>query len=320
MNNRKAFTIVELLMVVTIIALLLGILLPAVSTVRTKAKETVQKAQFATIDMGLEAFKQDYGDYPPSDWHEDPNSSSNRSYCGAQKLTEALLGWDLAGFHPKTSWRRDGYTGTVTPLVMGVDAYDPCRTRVTDSTRGPDTLFERRGPYLDVAKTSVFRLGTSSSTANDGLYNLNGSVIFDATQPNYVICDSFGVKKLTFPVSGGPTKIVTAGTPVLYYKANTNSRTFICPTKEKDAENSIYNYYDNMDLLNLGIIPTGLPHLLVNNPPGTGKYFCDPKYKIVDQRFPMPTGTYWPNRPDTYILISAGADHEFGTNDDILNF
>ena len=43
MNNRKAFTIVELLMSITIIALLLGILLPAVTTVRTKAKETIQK-------------------------------------------------------------------------------------------------------------------------------------------------------------------------------------------------------------------------------------------------------------------------------------
>ena len=73
MNNRKAFTIVELIMVVIIIALLLGILLPAVSTIRTKAKETAQKAQFATIDMALEAFKQDYGDYPPSGMLEETN-------------------------------------------------------------------------------------------------------------------------------------------------------------------------------------------------------------------------------------------------------
>ena len=62
MNNRKAFTIVELLTVVTIIALLLGILLPSIAMVRTKAKETAQKAQFVTIEMALEAFKQDYGE------------------------------------------------------------------------------------------------------------------------------------------------------------------------------------------------------------------------------------------------------------------
>ena len=42
MNNRKAFTMVELIMVVIIIALLLGILLPAVSAIRAKAKETAE--------------------------------------------------------------------------------------------------------------------------------------------------------------------------------------------------------------------------------------------------------------------------------------
>jgi hypothetical protein len=28
----------------------------------------------------------------------------------------------------------------------------------------------------------------------------------------------------------------------------------------------------------------------------------------------------WPHRPDSYLLISAGADGIYGTNDDIRNF
>jgi type II secretory pathway pseudopilin PulG len=311
MNNRKAFTIVELIIVVTVIALMLGILLPAVSTIRTKAKETAQKAQFATIDMALEAFKQDYGDYPPSGEYEGSNSDlSDRVYCGAQKLTEALLGWDLAGFHPKTNWRRDGYTGTVVPLVSGIDAYDPCRADLLDKTR---TLKERKGPYLEVAKTPVFRLGNSPG-ANDGLYNpaTNANfAFFDSTVPNYVICDVFGVKKLT--ISG---KIVTAGTPVLYYRANTNYKVLTCIPK--DAPESMYNFNDNIDLLNLGILPNATSsHKLATDT----MWFCDPKYKISDTKVPAISNIKsWPNRPDTYILLSAGADHEFGTNDDILNF
>jgi type II secretory pathway pseudopilin PulG len=318
MNNRKAVTIVELIIVVTVIALLLGILLPAVSTIRAKAKETAQKAQFATIDAALEAFKQDYGDYPPSGRYEGDGTNpafSNRVYCGAQKLTEALLGWDLAGFHPKTNWRRDGYTGTVVPLNFGNDAYDPCRTDPV-STR---TLTERKGPYLEVAKTPVFRLGNSPG-ANDGLYdpatNANFTY-FDATKPNYVICDVFGVRKLTVPTGGG-TKIVTAGTPVLYYRANTNFKMFTC--FPKDAPVSMYNYTDNIRLINLGILPnaTTSHHLSTAI---DESYFCNTNYKITDTRVPaLPTGEGWPNRPDTYILISAGADHEFGTNDDILNY
>jgi prepilin-type N-terminal cleavage/methylation domain-containing protein len=313
MNNRKAFTIVELLIVITIIALLLGILLPSINMVRTKAKETAQKAQFATIDMALEAFKQDYGDYPPSDRYEGVSITPPRVYCGAQKLTEALLGWDLAGFHPKTVWRRDGLDAS-----GGIGTYDPCRTDPVDSTR---TLKERKGPYLEVAKTPVFRLGTSSATANDGLYNSATNAnftYFDSTVPNYVICDAFGVKKLTIPTSGGQTVNVTAGTPILYYKANTSSKVLTC--LPRDAPNSMYNYTDNIRLINLGILPNATKSHTLSTAINEG-YFCDPGYKITDTRVPPISNTKsWPNRPDTYILISAGADHEFGTNDDILNF
>jgi type II secretory pathway pseudopilin PulG len=54
-------TVIEILVVVSIIALLVGLLLPAVHTVQKMAKETKQKAQFTVIELGLAAFKNDYG-------------------------------------------------------------------------------------------------------------------------------------------------------------------------------------------------------------------------------------------------------------------
>ena len=36
-------------------------------------------------------------------------------------------------------------------------------------------------------------------------------------------------------------------------------------------------------------------------------------------RDPKIMATPWPYRPDSYILISAGADGEYGTGDDITN-
>jgi type II secretory pathway pseudopilin PulG len=293
MNKHKAFTIVELLTSIVIIVILLGLLLPSIAMVRKMAKETAQKAQFATIDMTIEAFKQDYGDYPPSDMLEPPSPG-------------------LMGFDPNTAWRRDGFDA-----YNGRGSYDPPpRTRIR-----PDgqyyTLFERRGPYLDVSKTPVFRLGTSNATANDGLYDSTSATFvtyFDATQQNFVICDVFGVKKVTDTTG----KISTAGTPVLYYKANTNSKSCFC-VPPPNLNNSIYNYRDNLPLLSLNILPNAtIPHKLIS-PQQT--YFCDPTYKIDDEKVPpLSPGVYWPHRPDTYILISAGADHEFGTKDDILNF
>ncbi|MCJ7728372.1 MAG: type II secretion system GspH family protein [Sedimentisphaerales bacterium] len=317
MNKCKAFTIIELLTSMVIIVLLVGILLPSITMVRRMAKETAQKTQFAAIDMALDAFKQDYGDYPPSDRYEGINPPG-RIYCGAQKLTEALLGCDLQGFDPNTDWRRDGYTGNATP-IGGNGSYDPLRQRVR-----PDgqfyTLFERRGPYLEVAKANVFRLGNSPvANANDGLYDLSGSSIFDVTYAkNFIICDVFNVKKITITAPTPPYKVIsttTAGSPILYYRANTSSKTI----QNATPANNIYDYTDNLDIIQLGKLPDGGPHTLGGGTPA-GSYFYNTDYKIIDGKIFSSTGRRWPNRPDSYILISAGADHEFGTKDDILNF
>jgi hypothetical protein len=258
--------------------------------------------------MALEAFKQDYGDYPPSNWQD--GAGSTFVYCGAQKLTEALLGWVLMGFHPKTIWSRNGRDTLNNPIYASTDP----------------NLRERKGPYLEVAKTSVFRLGTTAANTNDGLYNYNFAPFFNAFDrnlPNYVICDVFGVRKVSITKPGGEIVSTMVGTPILYYRANTNNKFLSCVTTQ--VANSIYDYTDNLALLRLGILPNpdpvNRPHRLVAPPPPVGRYFCDPAYKVVDQKVPQfPTGEYWPNRPDTYILISAGADHDFGTSDDILNF
>jgi prepilin-type N-terminal cleavage/methylation domain-containing protein len=63
-NNRKGFTLIELLVVIGIIAILSGLLLPAVVKMRRSAQITGQRADFVTISNALEAYKSDFGDYP----------------------------------------------------------------------------------------------------------------------------------------------------------------------------------------------------------------------------------------------------------------
>ena len=65
-RKKSAFTLVELLIVLGIIAILVSLLIPALTMVRKMAKETQQKAQITTIELAIVAFKNDYGDYPPS--------------------------------------------------------------------------------------------------------------------------------------------------------------------------------------------------------------------------------------------------------------
>lgn len=322
MNNRKAFTIVELLTSVTIIAILLGILLPSVSMVRTKAKDTAQKAQLGTIDMALDTFKQDYGDYPPSNWRQPPPPAPMiMNYCGANKLSEALLGWDLMGFHPKSAWRADGHTGALPPFAFGAGidgSYDPERNR------GIATLSERKGPYLETSTANAFRLNQ----------------LFNTTAPlapnTLVLCDIFKVRK-TVDNTG---KVVPAGTPILYYKANTSSKT-IDPNFATNTYDRIYDYYDNYPLINLKKLTAngtpGLEHPFAYLPGSNFPVFYEYKYSytpgatfggsgigngIRDPQVvsPYPDPVVRPYRPDSFILISAGADGYYGTADDIHNY
>jgi type II secretory pathway pseudopilin PulG len=279
-RKRTGFTIVELLAALGIIALMIGMLIPALSMVRRTAKETKQKAQFTTINLTLTTFKNDYGDYPPSDWTP---VQFTGDYCGTQKLTEALLGWDLLGFHPNSAWRADGLDAG-----NGPGTYDPAKARDNNGDGVPDSFGERKGHYLELATTNAFRLGD--------IFNNNTAPLAPNT---FVLCDAFGAKKVM--LANGKT--ARAGTPILYYRANTSGRTI----------GEIYNAQDNIAIVNIKQSADGKIHPLAN--PGIQyQYFYD---YITD---PKISARPWPYRPGSYILISAGADGLYGTGDDIRNF
>jgi len=318
MNNHKAFTIVELLTSLVIIALLVTILLPSISMVRRMAKETAQKAQFTTMDMAMDAFKQDYGDYPSSDWPDWRWSPPLRtSYCGAQKLAEAMLGWDLQGFHPKSAFRSDGFDST-----NGNGSYDPGKTRFTP-TNQLETLFERKNPYLEPATANAFRLGD--------LFNFIAYSPSNPLEPStFVLCDVFKIRKITDSTG----KSVIAGAPILYYKANTNNKTIDI---NQLIDSRIYDYRHNQPIV-------WLQKLTANGSPGLKHPFEYPAasdYPVFYNdrsnynpgnpvvyggsgigygiRDPKVTRNVWPYRPDSYLLISAGYDGLYGTADDIHN-
>ena len=289
-NKRflTGFTLVELLTVLGIIALLVGLIIPALTMVRNTARETKQKAQLTTIGLTLTAFKSDYGDYPPSFWAVAGADPLVSKYCGAQKLAEALLGRDLLGFNKYSDW-----------LLASSPIYYPTDPALLDTS-----LDDRIGPYLELATANAFKLGD--------LFGWGGGDTGFLEANTFVICDSFGAKKITLihPVTSERIT-VTPGTPILYYRANTSSKTLDYSTF--DSIELIYNWRDNWllaDSSGIGRMADGPPHEL---------NYVKLYEKIIDPKASTPTFS-WPYRPDSYILISAGADGTYGTGDDITNF
>jgi prepilin-type N-terminal cleavage/methylation domain-containing protein len=298
MKNRKikAFTIIELLTVIAVIAILLGLLIPSMNMVLKSANVAKQKVQLSSIDQALLAFRNDYGDYPPSTL--DTDITSGFSYCGAFKLAEALFGWDLFGFHPKSIWTADGK--------------DTANNRIYDFGNTLNTTYNstpRKSRYLELEAANAFHIGKTNDF--DGLFADVGTM----NQYNYVLCDSFGYKKISVG-----TKSVTAGMPILYFKAD--------PSKMKFSfggmpGSNIYEINDNYEIIIAKAIEDGQLNTSNPNPLSWngGKLFYDSSYKILDQKILMNVPSIaWPHRPDSYILISAGLDGLYGTSDDITNF
>jgi type II secretory pathway pseudopilin PulG len=286
-HKKTGLTLVEILVVLGIIALLAGVLLPAMTVVKNTAKEAKQKAQFSAINLALVTFKNDYGDYPPSDC---PVIGTGCDYNGAQKLAEALLGWDLLGFHPKTAWRADGFD-----IDGGDTTYDPEQVRDLNGDGVLDTLKERKNRYIDIEAANAFKLGETSG-ADTGLFE--DSLLLEPD--TYVLCDVFNMKKVILPSNG---KSVSAGSPVLYYKANNSM----------DLITDIYDVRDNNTLLLVKEQADSIEQPL-GKPDSNYEYFYDyirdPKIESIKK----------PYKPDSFILISAGLDGIYGTSDDIRNF
>lgn len=102
------------------------------------------------------------------------------------------------------------------------------------------------------------------------------------------------------------------GMPILYYRADV--RKFSHDVNHPSNPDNIYNHLDNDELVGLGLpweaTLTTIPPL--SSDPSTWFY-----KRITNTAV---TSTLVPFKKSEYILISAGFDGIFGTNDDVYNF
>jgi prepilin-type N-terminal cleavage/methylation domain-containing protein len=82
-RSRPGFTLVELLVVITIIIILMGLLTPVVINALTRAKETRILTEINLIDSAFKKYKADMGATPPSDF----TNIGTAKYAGGNPYT-----------------------------------------------------------------------------------------------------------------------------------------------------------------------------------------------------------------------------------------
>lgn len=304
-TSSKGFTIIELLTVISVIAILMGLIVPSLQKVKEIAKDIQQKAMFHSISVALDIFQNEMEEYPDSTF---PTSSD---MTGAHALGEALAGRDLQGFDPMSTWyaTSDYTNGT------------PYSDDTSGSPSGKElSLARREGPYLNLERGGAYDLEYVYQGIEDKAALTGAGLYADYKAPAPVLTDIYRHNKVT--ITNTTTSISTTvkiGAPILYFKANQASKDFVSGSNgsfnSPAYDTYIYNYNDNYKYFNLKRMADSSA-----TAPFSPRYTNNAANFYDDITNSQVTTIERPYNAKTYILLSAGADSIYGTSDDIWNF
>lgn len=104
-NAKKAFTLVELLIVIAIIGILVGMLTPMISSAQKRAVASTSKTFLINLGSALERYQAEYGYFPDFVASRDRTNLADENY--AEGMIKSLTGKTADGNRLSQSDRRD---------------------------------------------------------------------------------------------------------------------------------------------------------------------------------------------------------------------
>jgi len=210
--GRRGFTLVEMMVVIIVIAILAGLLLPAIGGAVRRAKNAKIALEMSQISQALESYKVEYGEYPP-DFAVNPSitnianiriakqnainghvarifryRSAGNVHSAATNPGDLLTNEDLDGLDPTTAlyfWLR-GYSSN--PQFPVCDA---------TTTRTPNFSFDksrlRPAPATTATELNALNAGTNIAIAAYGPDGAEGNapyIYYRANVTNSVSTDA----------------------------------------------------------------------------------------------------------------------------------
>lgn len=117
-GNRRGFTLIELLVVIAIIALLIAILLPALSRAREVSRRTVCGTNLRQIGMAFQQYTEDYDGWFPAKGHPTISNPTLAELATVQDGAAPGWGPNFAGMIRDVVEWRNTREGSPTPFYL----------------------------------------------------------------------------------------------------------------------------------------------------------------------------------------------------------
>lgn len=209
--GRGAFSVVELLVVIGIVALLLGVAVPTVLKAWKSSKKTTTGLTIQMLATGITAYQQDHGIYPPlATYASGPNMGRPIPGTGFSSLARCLLG--VGGRNPGPL---NGPFGAGTEYGMGSHVLASGQTflafRKPEGQPPTNTAYWVPFSGADGVDGPGFKLRrTDPTTSGDGVVPSNDDLVTGKTYGPYI--------DIKFPSVGFALRDASDNT-ILYYVA-----------------------------------------------------------------------------------------------------